>query len=163
MSRYHPDYLKLRVLVTLFGGYFGSRLMSNIREDKGYTYGIGAGLVPYPDTGLLVVSTETANEYIEPVVTEVYREMDRLCEEPVGESELEMVRNYMLGDMCRSYESAFSLSDAWIFIETAGLDSDFFSRAVSSIRETTVGDIRTLARKYFCKENLIEVVAGKKV
>lgn len=163
VSRYHPDYLKLRVLVTLFGGYFGSRLMSNIREDKGYTYGIGAGLVPYPDTGLLVVSTETANEYIEPVVTEVYREMDRLCEEIVKEEELRMVRNYMLGDMCRSYESAFSLSDAWIFIETAGLDNDFFARAVSSIRETTAADIRTLARKYFCKENLIEVVAGKKV
>ena len=78
LDRKHPDYLKLRVLVTLFGGYFGSRLMSNIREDKGYTYGIGAGLVSYPGTSLLVVSTEAANEYMESVITEVYHEMDRL-------------------------------------------------------------------------------------
>lgn len=163
LSRQHPDYLKLRVLVTLFGGYFGSRLMSNIREEKGYTYGIGAGLVAYPDTGILVISTETANEYIEPVITEVYREMDKLRDEYVSEEELTMVRNYMLGDMCRSYESAFSLSDAWIFIETAGLDKEFFVRSVASIRDTSAEDIRRLAQKYFCKENLIEVVAGKKV
>lgn len=163
LSRQHPDYLKLRVLVTLFGGYFGSRLMSNIREEKGYTYGIGAGLVAYPDTGILVISTETANEYIEPVITEVYREMDKLRDEYVSEEELTMVRNYMLGDMCRSYESAFSLSDTWIFIETAGLDKEFFVRSVASIRDTSAEDIRRLAQKYFCKENLIEVVAGKKV
>ena len=74
-----------------------------------------------------------------------------------------MVRNYMLGDMCRSYESAFSLSDAWIFIETSGLDNQFFDRSVKAIREVTADEIRQLAEKYLCKENLIEVVAGKKV
>lgn len=121
ISQQHPDYLKLRVLVTLFGGYFGSRLMSNIREDKGYTYGIGAGLVNYPGIGVLGISTEAANEYVEPLIAEVYKEMDILRSEKVSDKELEMVRNYMLGDMCRSYESAFSLSDAWIFIETSGL------------------------------------------
>ena len=142
LDRKHPDYLKLRVLVTLFGGYFGSRLMSNIREDKGYTYGIGAGLVSYPGTSLLVVSTEAANEYMESVIT---------------------VRNYMLGDMCRSYEGAFSLSDAWIFIETAGLKPDFFDASLAAIREVTSDELLSLAQRYFCKENLIEVVAGKKV
>ena len=163
LDRKHPDYLKLRVLVTLFGGYFGSRLMSNIREEKGYTYGIGAGLVSYPGTSLLVVSTEAANEYIESVVTEVYREMDRLQQEKVPAEELEMVRNYMLGDMCRSYEGAFSLSDAWIFIETAGLKPDFFDASLAAIREVTSEELLSLAQQDFCKENLIEVVAGKKV
>lgn len=163
LDRKHPDYLKFRVLVTLFGGYFGSRLMSNIREEKGYTYGIGAGLVSYPGTSLLVVSTETANEYIESVVKEVYHEVDRLQQEKVPAGELEMVRNYMLGDMCRSYEGAFSLSDAWIFIETAGLKSDFFDASVAAIREVTSEELLSLAQRYFCKENLIEVVAGKKV
>ena len=163
LDRKHPDYLKLRVLVTLFGGYFGSRLMSNIREEKGYTYGIGAGLVAYPGTGLLVISTETGNEYVEPVIKEVYHEMDRLREERVPEEELEMVRNYMLGDICRSYENPFSLSDAWIFIETANLDHDFYRRSLDAIRDTSPEDIRTLAQKYFRKENLIEAVAGKKV
>lgn len=163
LDRKHPDYLKLRVLVTLFGGYFGSRLMSNIREEKGYTYGISAGVVCYPDTGVLVISSETANEYVEPLISEVYKEMDILRSEKVSEKELDMVRNYMLGDMCRSYESAFSLSDAWIFIETSGLDSQFFDRSVEAIREVTTDEIKTLAEKYLCKENLIEVVAGKKM
>jgi predicted Zn-dependent peptidase len=163
ISQQHPDYLKLRVLVTLFGGYFGSRLMSNIREDKGYTYGIGAGLVNYPGIGVLGISTEAANEYVEPLIAEVYKEMDILRSEKVSDKELEMVRNYMLGDMCRSYESAFSLSDAWIFIETSGLKNDFFEQTLRAIREVTSDELQVLAQRYFCKENLIAVVAGKKV
>lgn len=163
LSQQHPDYLKFRVLVTLFGGYFGSRLMSNIREKKGYTYGIGAGLVNYPKIGLLGISTEAANEYIQPIISEIEKEMDILRSEKVSEKELEMVRNYMLGEMCRSYESAFSLSDAWIFIETAGLENNFFERSLEAIREINSEEILTLAQTYFCKENLISVVAGKKV
>ena len=163
LGRNHPDFLKFKVLVTIFGGYFGSRLMSNIREEKGYTYGIGAGIVSYPGQGLLIVSTETGNEYIEPVIMEVYREMDRLCEEKVDQHELTMVRNYMLGDMCRSYEGAFSLADAWIYIECEGLDKDFYTRSVEAVKTVTSDEIRDLAQKYFCKENLIEVVAGKKL
>nr|WP_262914287.1 pitrilysin family protein [Phocaeicola faecalis] len=163
MDRQHPDFLKARVMVTLFGGYFGSRLMSNIREDKGYTYGIGAGIVSYPDTGILIISTEAANEYINSIIVEVYREMDKLCNELVPQGELEMVKNYMLGDLCRSYEGPFSLSDAWIYIETAGLDDKFFIRSLDAIRGITREEIQRLAQAYFCKENLIEVVAGKKV
>lgn len=163
MDRQHPDFLKARVMVTLFGGYFGSRLMSNIREDKGYTYGIGAGIVSYPDTGILIISTESANEYINSIIAEVYREMDKLCNELVPQGELEMVKNYMLGDLCRSYEGPFSLSDAWIYIETAGLDDKFFIRSLDAIRGITREEIQRLAQAYFCKENLIEVVAGKKV
>ena len=72
ITRQNPDYLKLRVLMTLFGGYFGSRLMSNIREEKGYTYGISAGIMFYPDSGLQGISTETDNEYVEPLIQEVY-------------------------------------------------------------------------------------------
>ena len=162
MDRHHPDFLKARVMVTLFGGYFGSRLMSNIREDKGYTYGIGAGIVSYPETGILTVSTEAANEYVDSIITEVYREMDKLCNDLVPQEELEMVKNYMLGDLCRSYEGPFSLSDAWIYIETAGLDERFFIRSLDAIRGITREEIRILAQKYFCKENLIEVIAGKK-
>lgn len=163
ITRKHPDYLKVRVLMTLFGGYFGSRLMSNIREEKGYTYGISAGIMFYPDSGLLVVSTETDNEYVEPLIGEVYHEIDRLHRELVSEEELEIVRNYMLGEMCRSYESAFSLSDAWIFIATSGLEDDYFSRSLQAVQEVTPAEIRDLAQRYLCKEKLKEVIAGKKI
>ncbi len=163
ITRKHPDYPKLRVLMTLFGGYFGSRLMSNIREDKGYTYGISAGVVFYPDSGLLIVSTETDNEYVEPLIQEVYHEIDRLHQEPVSAEELRMVRNYMLGEMCRSYESPFSLSDAWIFIATSGLKDDYFARSLQAVNEITPAEIQDLAQRYLCKETLKEVIAGKKL
>ena len=163
ITRDHPDYLKLRVLMTLFGGYFGSRLMSNIREEKGYTYGISAGIMFYPDSGLLAISTETDNEYVEPLIQEVYHEIDRLHQEPVSAEELTIVRNYMLGEMCRSYESPFSLSDAWIFIATSGLDDDYFSRSLLAVNEVTPMEIQDLAQRYLCKETLKEVIAGKKL
>ena len=163
ITREHPDYPKLRVLMTLFGGYFGSRLMSNIREDKGYTYGISAGVVFYPDSGLLIVSTETDNEYVEPLIQEVYHEIDRLHQDPVSAEELRMVRNYMLGEMCRSYESPFSLSDAWIFIATSGLKDDYFARSLQAVNEITPAEIQDLAQRYLCKETLKEVIAGKKL
>ena len=163
ITRDHPDYLKLRVLMTLFGGYFGSRLMSNIREEKGYTYGISAGIMFYPDSGLLAISTETDNEYVEPLIQEVYHEIDRLHQEPVSAEELTIVRNFMLGEMCRSYESPFSLSDAWIFIATSGLDDDYFSRSLLAVNEVTPMEIQDLAQRYLCKETLKEVIAGKKL
>ena len=163
ITREHPDYLKLRVLMTLFGGYFGSRLMSNIREDKGYTYGISAGIMFYPGSGLLAIATEADNEYVEPLIQEVYHEIDRLHQEVVPIEELTMVRNYMLGEMCRSYESPFSLSDAWMLIATSGLDDDYFSRSLQAVNEITPAEIQDLAQRYLCKETLKEVIAGKKL
>lgn len=163
INRCHPDFLKVRVLITLLGGYFGSRLMSNIREEKGYTYGISAGIMPYPGSGLFVINTETANEFVEPLIKEVYHEIDRLQNDLVPNEELAIVRNYMLGDMCRSYESAFSLADAWIFINTSGLSESYVTDAVEAMKSITPFEIRELASRYLCKETLKEVVSGKKM
>ncbi len=163
ITRRHPDYLRLRVLMTLFGGYFGSRLMSNIREEKGYTYGISAGISFYPGSGLLSVAAETDNVYVNSLIEEVYVEIDRLHQELVSEEELAVVRNFMLGEMCRNYESPFSLADAWIFIDTAGLDDSYFSRSLHAVNEVTPQELRELACKYLCKERLKEVIAGKKI
>ena len=158
----HPDFLKLRFMVTLFGGYFGSRLMKNIREDKGYTYGIGAGLVAYPFRNMLVVNTQAANEYANEVIREVNYEMERLQAELVSSEELDMVKNYVMGDMCRSYESPFSMADAYIFLETSGLSDDFFTRAQQTVADITAEDVRDMACKYLRKESFTEVIAGKK-
>lgn len=163
ITRQHPDYLKLRVLMTLFGGYFGSRLMSNIREDKGYTYGISAGIMFYPGSGLLVISAETDNQYVEPLIREVYTEIEKLQSTLVSPGELATVRNYMLGEMCRNYESPFSLADAWMFIFTSGLDNAYFTRSLEALKEVTPEEIQLLAERYLCKESLKEVIAGKKL
>ena len=163
MDCLHPDFLKCRIMVTLFGGYFGSRLMSNIREDKGYTYGIGAGVINYPGRSVLAISTEADNCYADSIIREVYNEMDRLCNDLPSQEELEMVKSYMLGDLSRSYEGPFSLSDAWIYVETAGVGDDFFVRSMDAIRNVTREEIRMMAQKYLRKETLIDVVAGKKM
>lgn len=163
LQREHPDYLKMRVLVTLFGGYFGSRLMSNIREDKGYTYGISAGIVTYPDVSILQIATEAANEYVENIVKEVYHEMTVLQNELVSDEELTMVKNYMLGEMCRSYEGPFSLSESWIFIETSKLPESYFEQALQAVQTVTAEELRTLARTHFNIEGMIEVIAGKQI
>lgn len=163
IPRRHADYLKLRVAITLFGGFFGSRLMANIREDKGYTYGISAGLMPYPDSSLLAITTETGNEHVEPLIQEVYREIDRLQNELVAEEELFIVKNYMLGDWCRSYESAFSLADAWISIHTSGLSDTYPADIIKAVKAITPTEISELARRYLCKETLKEIVSGKKM
>lgn len=163
LDQKHPDYQKLKVAVTLLGGYFGSRLMSNIREEKGYTYGIGAFIVNYPGLGVLGISTEADNEYIPAIRTEVVKEIERLQNEPVSDAELDMVRNYMTGELCRAYENVLSLSEAWIYVETGGLERGFFEQSAQAIATVTKEEILSLAQTYFRKENLIAVVAGKKM
>ena len=164
IERTHPDYLKLRVLMTLFGGYFGSRLMSNIRENKGYTYGISAGTLFYPGSGMILISTEADNEYVELLIREVYHEIDKLQVEPVPVSELTMVRNYMLGEMCRNYESPFSLADAWMFIYTSKLDDTYFARSLQAVKEVTPEEMKELAARVNQEEfNLRKVYAKKLV
>ena len=163
VDRSHPDFAALKVLVTVLGGYFGSRLMSNIREDKGYTYGISAGIASYPIQGYLAIGTETANEYVETCIDEVKHEMRRLQEELIPEHELSMVKSYMMGEMCRSYEGPFSLSEAWIFLETAGLEKNFFQILEKKTLGVTSQELRELAIRYFRPDEMLEVVAGKSV
>lgn len=161
IPRQHPDYLKLRVLNTIFGGYFGSRLMSNIREEKGYTYGISSAIIPYPEHSLFVVSTETANEYVEPLIREVYQEIDRLQNDMPEAEELTMVKNYMLGEMCRTYESAFTLADAWMYVHVSGLTNSYFEDTLNAVKSITPQEIRELACRYLVKDHLKECVVGK--
>ena len=161
IDRKHPDFLKLRVMMTLFGGYFGSRLMNNIREEKGYTYGIGAGIASYPEHGMMIISTQAGNQYIEPIIQEVYHEMERLQNEPVSEEELTMVKNYMMGETCRNYEGPFSLADAYIYLQSSGLEENFLVQSQQAIKETTASDIQHLARTYLVKEQMKEIIAGK--
>ena len=163
IDHHHPDFQKLRLLVTLFGGYFGSRLMSNIREEKGYTYGIGADLATHPGSSLLHIHTETANEYVPALIGAVYHDIERLQNELVGEEELSMVKNYKLGEMCREMESVLSLADAWIFVQNNGLPADYFRTMLEEVKSATAEELRDLACRYFCKEKLKEAVSGKKI
>lgn len=156
----HPDYLPLRVLTAVLGGYFGSRLMKNIREEKGYTYHIGSDLVTNTVQVMFLIHCEAQAGKAEEVIGEVHREMQRLQSELIPDDELRMVRNYMIGEICRNYESAFSLTDAYIFMEHLGLPLTHLEQTIDAIRTTDAPRLQQLAQRYLRPDLLHTVVVG---
>lgn len=152
------DYLPMRVLNTVLGGYFGSRLMKNVRESKGYTYHIGSDLVTNTSQVMFMVSCEALADKAEEVMDEVRNEILRLQTQLVPDAELRMVRNYMTGEICRNYEGAFSLTDAYIFMEHLGLPQTHIEDTVGAIRTTDAARLQQLARRYLHPESLYTVV-----
>ena len=110
-DKHHADYHGFNVMNTIFGDYFGSRLMKNIREDKGYTYGIGSALASYPETGVFLIATEVGAEVCNVALKEIYKEVELLRSEKVSDEELSLVKNYMLGSFLRNSDGPFSMSD----------------------------------------------------
>jgi predicted Zn-dependent peptidase len=161
-NKTHPDYHPMQVLNTLYGGYFGSRLMSNIREDKGYTYGIGSGLVSLKHGGYFFITTEVGVDVCKNALTEIYSEMDRLREELVSDEELKLVKNYMLGTFLRNVDGPFALADRFKGLLEYNLGYDYFDKYMSTIKNISPSQIRELANTYFDKGSMIELVVGKK-
>ncbi|MEO5500669.1 MAG: pitrilysin family protein [Ginsengibacter sp.] len=154
----HPDYKKVIVLNTLFGGYFGSRLMNNIREDKGYTYGISSYVQSYRDAGAWFISTEAGREVCGPTVVEVYKEMEDLCNEVVSPEELSLVKNYIIGIYLSQIDGPFKIMDRWKSLILKGFSEDFFYESINSIKHITAEEIQLLAQKYFVANDFKEVV-----
>lgn len=161
VGRNHPDHLVLRVLNTLLGGYFGSRLMSNIREDKGYTYGIQSSIVAYPDVAYLVVQTQAATRYVRPLIDELFNEIDRLRDTRVGDEELHMVRSYMTGEMLRLFDSPFSVAEVFVTLLANGLDFSYYSRRFEAIRAVTSEQLQEVACRCLNRANFCVAVAGQ--
>lgn len=157
----HPDAPGLQVLNTLLGGYFGSRLMSNIREDKGYTYGIGSVIYPLKAGGIFYIATEVGADVCEKATGEIYKELNRLLTEPAREDELALVRNYMLGTFLGSLDNAFSHADKFKNMLLFGLDEAYYERYLETVRTITPVHLQELAGKYLSHE-FYEVVVGKK-
>jgi len=160
-NRSHPDYLTFTVLNTVLGGYFGSRLMTNIREDKGYTYGIGSGLVSNRTDGYFFISTEVGADVREGAINEIYSELKRLREEEVPDAELTLVKNYMLGAFQRSLDGAFTLSDRYKMLCTNGLDKSYLEEYPGKLLEISPAQLIKCAGLYLQEEDLSEVVAGR--
>lgn len=161
VGRNHPDHLVLRVLNTLLGGYFGSRLMSNIREEKGYTYGIQSSIVAYPDVAYLVVQTQAATRYVRPLIDELFNEIDRLRDTRVGDEELHMVRSYMTGEMLRLFDSPFSVAEVFVTLLANGLDFSYYSRRFEAIRAVTSEQLQEVACRCLQRANFCVAVAGQ--
>ena len=162
VNRSHPDYLKLRLLVMVLGGYFGSRLMTNIREDKDYTYGIGAVLSGRYDDAYVGIITECACEYTASVIAEVKKEIGRLRSEPIGLDELSTVKRHLMSDLVKTLDTPFSIADYVGSTFLYGVYPEYFNRQVKEVHEATPDELRRLAVKYLDPAKLRIVVAGDK-
>ena len=158
----HPDCHALSVLVTILGGYFGSRLMANIREEKGYTYGIGSFVLNMKHASYLVISTEVGNKYIEPTLHEISAEMRRLQTELISENELETMRSYLLGEFLRDFDGPFALAGSFKAINDFDLDYSFYDNYLHVLRNVTSTELMYLAQQYLNPEDFYTVVAGSK-
>lgn len=159
VQRVHSDYVPLMVLTTMLGGYFGSRLMTNIREEKGLTYDISASLYQTPQTTLLSICTETQRGNEERVIEEVYKEMRRLTEERPSEAELAQVKSYILGYMCRAYETNFNLSLRLMNLCSNGLSLSDIIAESKIVEGITPDDIVNTAQRYFSFDKMVECIA----
>lgn len=160
-NKTHPDYFNFQVLNTVFGGYFGSRLMANIREDKGYTYGIGSGLASLIHDGYFFISTEVNADNTKNALKEIYKEIDILKTDLIPDTELGTVKNYILGQFLRSVEGPFALADKFKAIWEFGLGYDYFDRYFEAVKSVTPQQLRDLANTYWKQEDLTELVVGK--
>lgn len=157
-NRHHPDFKKVVVLNNIFGGFFGSRLMSNIREDKGYTYGIHSYIQNHLQETAWMVSTEAGKDVCDATITEVYNEMKLLRETLVDEEELSLVRNYMMGGILGDLDGPFHIMAKWKNIILNGMDKDYFYDSIKAIKLTSAEELQALAQKYLQPENFYELI-----
>jgi len=162
INRLHEDYPVLSVLNTVFGGYFGSRLMRNLREDKGYTYGVNSSLLSFPKAGYFFVSSEVKSIHTHDALHEIYYEMNRLRDEIVTDDELERVKNVMFGRFLRSIDGVYAQSELLTEMFRFGLDFSYFTHYLKQVRNVSSVQVNEIASKYFVAENMYEVIAGFK-
>ena len=155
-----PDYHVMRVTNTILGGYFGSRLMRNIREEKGLTYGISSGVVTLEDEGYLVIGTEVKKKFTQLALDEIYQEIDRLRREPVGVIELNTVKNYLVGKLLNSVDTPFALAEKFKNIYMYGLTYDFYQNYLKTLDTITPEQIQAVANRYLITEDMREVIVG---
>ena len=162
LNRTHADFPAFQVMNCLLGGYFGSRLMANIREDKGYTYGIGSAIVSMKDAGYFFIATEVGADVCTNALVEIEKEIELLKSETVADEELDLVRNYMLGSMLGSLENAFSHADKFKNIYFSGLSYDYYDNYIKTVKTITPEEIKNLANRYLTTEEFTRVIVGKK-
>jgi zinc protease len=161
-NKLHEDYMGMQVVNTILGGYFGSRLMTNIREDKGYTYGIGSMLVSLKYAGYFVIVSEVGIDVTKKAVDEIYIELKKLREDLVPEKELQLVKNYILGEFVRMFDGPFALLDSFKSISLYNLNYDYYDRFIDTVKNIESKEILSLSNKYLKQESFYELIVGKK-
>lgn len=159
-GRTHPDYFKSLVTNEILGGYFGSRLMKNIREEKGLTYGISSHLPAWKDSAYFMIATDVNKDSLGVLSDEIRKELASLQSAEVPEEELERVRNVIAGEFARTLGTAFEIGDLHQTTVLCKLPEDFYDTYLDNIRSVTADDVREVARDLLDIETMTEVIVG---
>ncbi len=159
ISRRHPDY-RLNLLNTVLGGYFGSRLMSSIREEKGYTYGIFSAIQNHRHASLFAVATEVNAKYTAEALQEIKHQMQRLCEEKISETELNTVKNYVYGTYLSNFDGPVQLAERFKKSAELEIPFSFYKESLEQMMQHTPDDLLALAGKYLNPDNMKILVVG---
>lgn len=161
-NKTHPDFIKLSVLNCILGGYFGSRLMKKIREEKGYTYGINSLLVEFKNAGYLAIISELGHDVTGDALSDIYNEINILRNEEVPVEELDRVKNYLLGEILRMFDGPFAQAESLLALLETGLGYSYYNQMIETIKNITPGEILELSRKYLDPDSFYQVVVGTK-
>jgi zinc protease len=161
ISRMHPDYPALQFVNTLLGGFFGSRLMRNIREEKGYTYSIGSAVATLKHTGFLTIATEVGVDVTNATLVEIEKEINLLKTTLASEEEVDLVKTYMEGSLLGSLESIFSHADKFKSVLLNDMSLTYYSYYMEQVKNMTPEKVRDIADKYLDFEQMVKVVVGK--
>lgn len=162
IGRNHPDYVALRMAVIALGGYFGSRLMLNIREDKGLTYGINAALYGYRHSSFITISSQTDPSTVEQLVDESVLEIERMKDPSTyTRDEIDRLSRYVLSELAGVLDTPFQRSDFLQTQVTAGTPAGYFAMQERTARALTPELLAGMATKYFDTTRLFVTTAGK--
>ncbi len=159
-DRTHPDFLGMQFLATALGGYFGSRLMQSLREERGYTYGVMSAMVNFANDGYFAIATQVGVEVTREAIDIIYNEVERLRAEPISIEELEMVCRIMIGEIMRILDGPFGVADVTIENILCAQDNSVIEDNVRKICDFTPDQLQRLARKYLDPEQMVCVVSG---
>jgi zinc protease len=160
ITRKHPDWLRLGLTNSLYGGAFNSRLVMNIREDKGYTYSPRSGVMPLREYGYFSISAAVRNDVVAASLTEIFYELDRLRSVRVPEAELTDAQNYLTGVFSLGLATQEGLLSQFSTVELNELPADYLETYRDKIRGLTAEDLLATARKYLDSANMQIVVVG---
>lgn len=160
ITRKNPDWVRLGLTNSLYGGAFNSRLVMNIREDKGYTYSPRSGVSPFRQHGYFSVSAAVRNEVVAASLTEIFYELDRLRSIAVPDAELADAQNYLTGVFSMGLATQEGLLSQFSTVELNELPQDYLETYRDKVRALTPADLLAAARKYFDSANMQIVVVG---
>ncbi len=160
LNRTHPAYHRLKITNALLGGYFGSRLMQNIRQDKGYTYGINSSLVSLLRSGYFFIATQVGKEVSKQALDEIYHELKALRTMPASNEELEILKNYLSGNFLRSFDGPFAQAMRYKELLVFGMDWSHHEDFLAELKSITAEEIMETAGLYLREEEMMEVVVG---